>query len=59
MHHPKDGITHTTAFVIPVVEHWLELEIDITERTVPFYSSGIAEIITKAPDTKTSGFLNK
>ena len=23
MHHPTDRITHTTAFVIPVVEHWL------------------------------------
>ena len=22
--HPTDRITHTTAFVIPVVEHWLE-----------------------------------
>ena len=26
MHHPTDRITHTTAFVTPVVEHWLELE---------------------------------
>ena len=25
--HPIDMITHTTAFVTPVVEHWLELEI--------------------------------
>ena len=25
--HPTDRITHTTAFVIPVVEHWLEREI--------------------------------
>ena len=24
MHHPTDRITHTTAFVIPVVGHWLE-----------------------------------
>ena len=24
MHHPSDRITHTTAFVTPVVEHWLE-----------------------------------
>ena len=28
MHHPKDRITHTTAFVTPAVEHWLEQEID-------------------------------
>ena len=27
MHHPTDRIIHTTAFVTPVVEHWLELEI--------------------------------
>ena len=27
MHHPTDRIIHTTAFVKPVVEHWLEREI--------------------------------
>ena len=27
MHHPTARITHTTAFVTPVVEHWLEREI--------------------------------
>ena len=27
MHHPTDRITHTTAFVTPVVEHWLERDI--------------------------------
>ena len=27
MHHHTDRIAHTTAFVIPVVEHWLEREI--------------------------------
>ena len=27
MHHPTDRITHITAFVKPVVEHWLEREI--------------------------------
>ena len=27
MHHPTDRIAHTTAFVIPVMEHWLECEI--------------------------------
>ena len=26
MHHPTDRIVHTTAFVKPVVEHWLEQE---------------------------------
>ena len=24
MHHPTDRITHTTAFVTPVVDHWLQ-----------------------------------
>ena len=28
MHHPTDRIAHTTAFVIAVVEHWLEREWD-------------------------------
>ena len=27
MHHPTDRIIHTTAFVTPVVEHWLEQKI--------------------------------
>ena len=27
MHHSTDRITHTTASVTPVVEHWLEREI--------------------------------
>ena len=27
MHHPTDRIIHTTAFVTPVVEHWLEREV--------------------------------
>ena len=27
VHHPTDRITHNTAFVKPVVEHWLEREI--------------------------------
>ena len=27
MHHPTDRISHTTVFVTPVVEHWLEREI--------------------------------
>ena len=27
MHNPTDMIAHTTAFVTPVVEHWLEREI--------------------------------
>ena len=30
MHHPTDRIAHTTAFVTPVVEHWLEREMAST-----------------------------
>ena len=28
MHHPTDSIAHITAFVTPVVEHWLERDDD-------------------------------
>ena len=34
MHHPTDRITYTTAFVTPVVEHWLEREMKLYETTV-------------------------
>ena len=27
MHHPTDRIAHTTAFVRPVAEHWMERNI--------------------------------
>ena len=27
MHHPTERIAHTTAFVTPVVEYWLEQDI--------------------------------
>ena len=29
MHHPTDRIAHTTAFVTPAVEQWLEREIAV------------------------------
>ena len=33
MHHPTDRIVHITAFVIPVVEHWLEqVNVCVRER---------------------------
>ena len=28
MHHPTDRLAYTAAFVMPVVEHWLEREIE-------------------------------
>ena len=38
MHHPTDRITHTTAFVSQVVEHWLEREIALLDYTLPVVS---------------------
>ena len=34
MHHPTDRITHTTAFVTPVMEHWLEREIAQCDKQI-------------------------
>ena len=36
MHHPIDRIVHTTAFVTPVVEHWLERENSFTNLIIQF-----------------------
>ena len=33
MHNPIDRIIHTTAFITPVVEHWLEQEIAISRTS--------------------------
>ena len=50
MHHPTDRITHTTAFVTPVVEHWLERLLDyfhalfITRQA----KSAIITVLTKS-----------
>ena len=35
MHHPTDKITHTTAFVTPGVENWLEREGSIRRPIAP------------------------
>ena len=34
MHHPTDRMTHTTAFVTPVVEHWLPNTASL--KNIPF-----------------------
>ena len=39
MHHPTDRIAHTTNFVAPVVDHWLERE---TAVGVPREGSGVS-----------------
>ena len=52
MHH-IDRITHTTAFVTPVVEHWLE------RRQLGFYIGGIYVSSREYFDVKfAGGFLN-
>ena len=37
MHHPTDRIAHTTAFVTPVMEHWLEREIAQSDKWSQMY----------------------
>ena len=34
MHHPTDRIAHTTALVTPVVEHWLERHLTLTQGEI-------------------------
>ena len=41
MHHPTDRIAHTTVFVTPVVEQWLERE--IAQRIEPTTHRTISE----------------
>ena len=38
MHHLTDRITHTTAFVTPVVEHWLGTEKEFKDLAQDFGS---------------------
>ena len=37
MHHPTDRIIHTTAFVTPVVEHWLERDPSLSVLSLHMY----------------------
>ena len=39
MHHPTDSLAHTTAFVTPVVEHWLNME--YIRRAKPEWRRGL------------------
>ena len=47
MHHPTDRITHTTAFVTTVVEHWLEREIQILKK-----EEGICTVVHELINSK-------
>ena len=54
MHHPTDRI-HTTAFVAPVVEHWLEWEGSVLDYPVPHntYISNI--MVSNTCSNQTTG----
>ena len=50
MVHPTDRITHTTAFVTPVVEHWLEDKTDqvLADGRADLWFSGLSARLTIA-----------
>ena len=52
MHHPTDGITHTTVFVTPVVEHWLEREIAQWVHPMKDRSDDPSDRITQSADQR-------
>ena len=63
MHHPTDRITHTTAFVTPGMEHWLEREIAIRNEgnvlfndTLRIHIHGIGNVFTDKQDNLSSCF---
>ena len=57
MHHPTDRIIHTTAFVTPVVEHWLEREIaQWIRRPIQPCANALTTELHLAP-THTRGML--
>ena len=49
MHHPTDRIAHTTAFVTPVMEHWLEQEIAQAKVTMTIYAGIYLHLCEFAP----------
>ena len=51
MHHPTDRIAHTTAFVTPVVEHWLEREIAQWVHPMKDRSDDPTSELRPAPDS--------
>ena len=53
MHHPTDRISHTTAFVTPVGEHWLEREIAQWVHPMKDRSDDPTSELRPAPHTYT------
>ena len=56
MHHPTDRIAHTTTFVTPVVEHWLEQEIAQWVHTMKDRSDDPSE---RVAHVSIAGFLSR
>ena len=53
MHHPIDRIAHTTAFVTPVMEHWLEREIAQWVHTHTHHEGSIRRPIAPCANSHT------
>ena len=54
MHHPTDRVAHTTAFVTPAVEHWLEREITPWIR---YWDANVVPTNLKLEDLTTTKLL--
>ena len=58
MHHPTDRISHTTAFVKPVVEHWLtEKETSVALKSEATLGVSSAASFTPHSTTRISAFI--
>ena len=57
MHNPTDGTADTTAFVTPVVEHWLEREIAQWVHPMKDRSSAFYKFLNAIGDIYESPFL--
>ena len=63
MHHPTDRIAHTTAFVTPVVVHWLERESCINyyvrlTGVKPFFGDVSFSVVLCVHDVRRHMFLH-
>ena len=57
MHHPTYRITHTTAFVTPVVEHWLiSKTLNTSMIFKPFYDMTLDDVVSHV---EAAGFLSR
>ena len=53
MHHPTAMIAHTTAFVTPILDHWLEREIAQWVHHEGSIQRPIAHMFTLVNDTES------